>query len=71
MEGVSVIWARAPSLDKLRRELDRQLSGYSADDVVAVSHAAEPVGVKHSGGIWSGGRATTQLEYSAVVLVRA
>jgi hypothetical protein len=70
MAGVGVIWARAPSLEKLENELSRLLAGCSADDILGVSHSFSAVSCKQSGGIWRGGAQTLKLEYSAVVLVR-
>jgi hypothetical protein len=71
MSDVGVIWARAPSLEKLEKELARGLAGCVADDVLAVSHSAAPVADKQSGGIWSGSTRAQKLEYSALVLVRS
>lgn len=71
MAEVGVLWARAPSLEKLEKELARLLAGCAADDVLAVSHSSACVSTKQSGGIWSGGRQAQRLEYSAVVLLRA
>jgi hypothetical protein len=71
MSDVAVIWARAPSLEKLEKELSRVLAGCVADDVLGVSHSAAPVSNKQSGGIWSGSTQTSRVEYSALVLVRA
>jgi hypothetical protein len=71
MSDVAVIWARAPSLEKLEKELARMLEGRLADDVLGVSHAAAPVSSKQSGGIWSGAIQNHKVEYSAVVLLRS
>jgi hypothetical protein len=71
MSDVAVIWARAPSLDKLEKELARVLVGCAADDVLGVSHSAAPISSKQSGGIWSGAIQSHTVEYSAVVLVRS
>ncbi|MGH3628375.1 MAG: hypothetical protein ACRDRL_13175 [Sciscionella sp.] len=70
MSDVGVICARASSLQKLQRELDRLLAGRSADEVPGVSHFAAPVSSRQSGGVWGGSRTEQKLEYSAVVLVR-
>ncbi len=70
MSEVGVIWARAPSLEKLEKEMVRLLADCAADDVLGVSHSAAAVLSKQSGGIWSGASQTHKLEYSAVVLVR-
>jgi hypothetical protein len=70
MPEVGVIWARAPSLQKLEKELDRLLAGCAADDVLGVSHSTTAVSSKQSGGIWSGTRQVSKVEYTAVVLVR-
>lgn len=70
MSEVGVIWARAPSLEKLERELARLLAGHAADDVLAVSHSTAELSSKQSGGLWRGARQAHTLEYSAVVLVR-
>jgi hypothetical protein len=71
MSDVAVIWARAPSLEKLQKELARVLAGYVADDVLGISHSAAPASSKTSGGIWSGTTQSHKVEYSAIVLVRA
>jgi len=71
MSEVGVIWARAPSLEKLERELARILEGRAADDVLGVSHSTAAVSSNQSGGIWSGASQAYKLEYSALVLVRA
>jgi hypothetical protein len=71
MSGVAVMWARAPSLEKLEKELARVLAGCVADDVLGVSHSAAPASSKQSGGIWSGAIRSHKVEYSAVVLVRS
>ena len=70
MSEVGVIWASAPSLEKLERELYRLLAGRSADDVLGVSHASSAVSSKQSGGLWGGASQAHKVEYSAVVLVR-
>ncbi len=70
MSDVAVIWARAPSLEKLEKELARVLAGCVADDVLGVSHSAAPVSSKQSAGIWSGAIQNHKVEYSALVLVR-
>jgi hypothetical protein len=70
MAEVGVIWAGAPSLEKLENELARLLAGCSADDILGVSHSSAAVSSKQSGGIWGGAFQTLKLEYSAVVLVR-
>jgi len=70
MAEVGVIWARAPSLEKLENELTRLLAGCSADDILGVSHSSAAVSSKQTGGIWGGAAHTLKLEYSAVVLVR-
>jgi hypothetical protein len=64
------MWARAPSLEKLERQLSVLLADLVAEDVLGVSHSASAVSSKHSGGIWGGATQTHMLEYSAVVLVR-
>ena len=71
MPKVGVMWARAPSLEKLEKELTRLLADCAADDVLGVSHMTAAVSSKQSGGIWSGASQAHKLEYSAVVLVRA
>jgi hypothetical protein len=71
MSEVGVVWARAPSLEKLEKELARLLAGCAADDVLGVSHSSAAVSSKQSGGIWSGASQTHKVEYSAVVLVRS
>lgn len=71
MSDVGVIWAHAPSLEGLEKQLARALAGRAADDVLGVSHCSSVVSSKQSGGIWGGGSRTHKLEYSAVVLVRA
>lgn len=70
MAGVEVIWARAPTIEKLQKELADLLEAYAPQDVVGVSHCAVPVSGKESGGIWGGRRLMSTLEYSAVVLLR-
>jgi hypothetical protein len=69
MSEVGVICARARSLEKLEKELDRLLSGCAADEVLGVSHSTTAVSSKQSGGIWSGTRQANKVEYTAVVLV--
>jgi hypothetical protein len=64
------MWARAPSLEKLEKELARLLAGCAADDVLGVSHSTAAVSSKQSGGIWGGASQTHKVEYSAIVLVR-
>jgi len=71
MSEVGVIWACAPSLEKLEKELARLLAGWAADDILGVSHSSAAVSSKQSGGIWGGPSQARRLEYSAVVLVRA
>lgn len=71
MSEVGVIWARAPSLEKLEKELAGLLADCAADDVLGVSHSTAAVSTKQSGGVWSGASHAHKLEYSAVVLVRA
>mgnify|MGYP001369289621 CR=1 FL=1 len=70
MAAVDVIWARAPTLEKLQKELAELLDGYAPEDVIGVSHSAAAVSSKGSGGIWGGGRQAHGPEYSAIVLVR-
>jgi len=70
MFEVRSICARAPSPEKLQRQLDRLLQGYTADDILGVAHTSATKSSKQSGGIWSGTSHAHQLEYSAVVLVR-
>jgi hypothetical protein len=70
MSGVGVVWARAPSLEKLEMELTRQLARCSAEDVVGVSHSTAVVSSKQSGGIWGAASHRHEVEYSAVVLLR-
>ena len=70
MSEVGVIWARAPSLEKLEKELARLLAGRDADDVLGISHSSSAVSSKQSGGVWGGATVAHALEYSAVVLVR-
>lgn len=70
MAGVDVIWARAPTLEKLQEELVRMLSAFTPEDVLGVSHSTAAVAGKQFGGVWGGGRQTHELEYSAIVLVR-
>jgi hypothetical protein len=71
MAGVDVIWARAPTLEKLQKELVGVLDGYAPEDVVGVSHSTAAVSSKGSGGVWGGGRKANVVEYSALVLVRS
>jgi hypothetical protein len=70
MPEVGVIWATAPSLEKLEKELSGLLAECAADDVLGVSHSSAAVSSKQSGGIWGGATQTHKLEYSAVVLLR-
>lgn len=70
MSEVGVICARAPSLEKLEKELSRLLADRAADDVLGVSHSAAAVSSKQSGGIWGDGSQAHKVEYSAVVLVK-
>lgn len=70
MAEVGVIWARAPSLEKLEKELAGLLADSAADSVLSVSHSASVVSSKQSGGLWGGGNQAHKLEYSAIVLVR-
>lgn len=70
MSAVEVMSIRAPSLEKLEKELARFLGGYAADDVLSVSHSAAAVSSKRSGGVWSGASEAHKVEYSAVVLLR-
>jgi len=70
MSEVGVLWARAPSLERLEKELSELLADWGADDVVSVSHSSAAVSSKQSGGIWGGATQTHKIEYSAVVLVR-
>lgn len=70
MGNVGVIWASAASLDELQKELSRLLADHDPDDVVSVSHAVASVGERRSGGWWGGGVTSSDVEYSAVVLVR-
>ena len=71
MSEVGVRWARAPSLEKLTKELARLLADCAAADVLGVSHACAAGSSKQSGVIWGGGSQAYKLEYSAVVLVRS
>jgi hypothetical protein len=68
---IEVLWARAPSLERLEKELARLLSNRAADDVLGVSHSTATTSSKQSRGIWSGASETNVLEYSALVLLRA
>jgi hypothetical protein len=70
MSEVAVIWARAPSLEKLEKELTQLLAGRAADEVLGVSHSTAPVTSKQSGGLWGGANQSHRLEYTALVLVR-
>ncbi|MHB8659594.1 MAG: hypothetical protein ACYC91_16915 [Solirubrobacteraceae bacterium] len=70
MSEVGLISTRAPSLEKLEKELARLLADCAADDVLGVSHSAAVVSSRQSGGIWGGGSQANKLEYSAVVLLR-
>lgn len=71
MAGVDVIWARAPTLEKLQEKLVGLLDQYAPEDLLGVSHSVVDVASKQSGGVWSAGRRRNELEYSAVVLVRS
>jgi hypothetical protein len=70
MSDVEVMSVRAPSLEKLEKELTRLLARYAADDVVGVSHSAAAVSSKRAGGVWSGASEAHKVEYSALVLLR-
>lgn len=70
MSEIEIIWARAPTLDKLEKKLARLLADCAAEDVLGVSHSSVAVSSKQSGGIWGGANQAHKLEYSAVVLVR-
>jgi hypothetical protein len=70
MAAVDVIWARAPTLEKLQQELLSLLDGYAPEDVISLSHAVGAVASTHSGGVWGRGREAHKVEYSAIVLVR-
>ena len=67
---VDVRSVRAPSLTKLEKEIVRLLADCSADDVLGVSHTTTSLGTKQSGGVWTGARHTSKVEYSALVLLR-
>ena len=69
MGNVAVIWASAPSLDKLERELSCRLAEYDADDIVSISHSSTVVG-RETGGVWGPRRRHEHTEYSALVLVK-
>jgi hypothetical protein len=71
MSEVKSICARAPSPEKLQRQLDRLLQGYTPDDILGVAHTCATKSSMQSGGIWRGASHAHQLEYSAVVLVRS
>jgi hypothetical protein len=70
MAEVGIIWAQAPTLEKLQTELAGLLDGYAAEDVLGVSHSTGTVSTKQSGGIWGAGTQNHKLDYTAVVLVR-
>lgn len=70
MPDIEVLWARAPSLDKLEKELSRLLTCRAANDVLGISHSSTALHTKQAGGIWAGATLTHKLEYSAVVLLR-
>jgi len=70
MSDVEVMSVRAPSLEKLEKELARLLAGCAADDVVGVSHSAAAVSSKRSGGVWSASSEAHKVEYSALLLLR-
>lgn len=70
MSDVEVMSVRAPSLEKLEKELTWLLAGCAADDVLGVSHSSAPTSSKRSGGIWSGASEAHKIEYSALVLLR-
>ena len=70
MPDIEVLWARAPSLEKLNKELSRLLASWVADDIIGISHSARAVHTKRSGGIWGGATLSHKLEYTAIVLVR-
>jgi hypothetical protein len=71
MSDVEVMSVRAPSLEKLEKELTRLLAGSATDNVLGISHSAAPVSSKQSGGIWAKSTETQRVEYSALVLVRS
>ncbi|MDQ2895978.1 MAG: hypothetical protein M3Y09_10090 [Actinomycetota bacterium] len=52
------MWARAPSLELLEKELTRLFEGCAADDVLGMSHSAIAASSKQSGGIWGGASQT-------------
>jgi hypothetical protein len=68
---VDVVSVRAPSLAKLEKELVRLLAECSADAVLGISHTTANLATKQSGGVWGGARHTNNVEYSALVLLRA
>jgi hypothetical protein len=70
MPDIEVLWARAPTLEKLEKELSRLLTECAADEVLGISHSSRALHTKQSGGIWAGATLTHKLEYSAIVLVR-
>ncbi|WP_249011856.1 hypothetical protein [Conexibacter sp. DBS9H8] len=70
MGDVGVIWAAAPSLDKLEKELSNCLVGYDAEEIISVSHSVVPRRSRRTGGLWGAATETNDVEYSAVVLVR-
>jgi hypothetical protein len=49
VSDVGVIWARAPSLEKLERELARLLAGRAAGDILGISHSSCAMSSKQSG----------------------
>ncbi|MGI8559678.1 MAG: hypothetical protein ACR2ND_15480 [Solirubrobacteraceae bacterium] len=71
MSEVEVISVRAPSLEKLEKEIARLLAGRPADDVLGLSHSSATTSSKQSGGIWGGAKQTHKVEYSALVVVRS
>jgi hypothetical protein len=70
MSEIGVLTVRAPSLQKLHRQLEKRLARYAPEDIVSVSHSSDAVSARHRGGVWSGARTTQKLEYSAIVLLR-
>lgn len=71
MSEFEVLWARAPSLEKLAAEVEAILADRGASDVLSVSHSSAVTTSKRSGGVWAGAHETNRLEYSAFVLVRS
>ncbi|MGH3026466.1 MAG: hypothetical protein ACRDLR_08480 [Gaiellaceae bacterium] len=69
MSDVGVLWARAPTLEKLEHELSRLLAGHAPEDVLGVSHTSAVIASQQSGGIWGGAATANKLEYSAIVLI--